>query len=114
MEKVRVYNELEATYGELAQMLLQLGYKDTSNGTFFRFVYRKRKSIIQLPWRAATDIVVKANLAAFSYLLYMQGIIAERDDLAKGIEKNRFLNEKKATPLIDLKVVEVATSTTLL
>jgi hypothetical protein len=100
MEKVKVYNELEATYGELAQILLQLGYKDTSNATLFRFVYRKRKSIIQLPWRAASEIVVKANLAAFSYLLYMQGIIVERDDLAKGIEKNRFLNEKKATTLI--------------
>ena len=57
MEKVRVYNELEATYGELAQILLQLGYKNTSNETLFRFVYKKRKSIIQLPWRAATDIV---------------------------------------------------------
>ena len=42
MEKVRVYNELEATYGELAQILLQWGYKNTSNATLFRLVYKKR------------------------------------------------------------------------
>jgi hypothetical protein len=91
MEKVRVYNEIEATYAEFAQILLQFGYKDTSNKAFFRFVSKKYKSVVQLPQRATTDIVVKANLAAFSYLLYMQGVIAHIDDLAKGIEKNRFL-----------------------
>jgi hypothetical protein len=88
---VKIYNEIEASYAELAQVLLQLGYKNTSTAILFRFTYKKYKSVIQLPQRLATDIVVKANLAAFSYLLYMQGVIAHLDDLAKSIEKNRFL-----------------------
>jgi hypothetical protein len=87
MEKVKVYNEMEASYAELAQVLLQLGYKNTSNAQFFRFTYKKYKSVVQLPQRSLTDIVVKANLAAFSYLLYMQGVIAHIDDLQKVLKK---------------------------
>jgi predicted DNA binding CopG/RHH family protein len=91
MNYTRVYNEISATYGEVAWALKKLGFQDVSTSEKFRFVNDKHNSEVKLPARLLDAPFAKANLAGYSYQLYMQGVIKHTDDLAKQIEKNRLL-----------------------
>ena len=84
-----VYKELNVTYGEVAQALKQLGYRDESNQAYFRFVNDTYESELLLPVRPLDTFFVKANTVGFSNLLFMQGVIKDPDNLVKLIEKNR-------------------------
>lgn len=95
MQYTHVYKEIAPTYQEVAQALTQLGYKDETNSTFFLFVNDAHQSEVKLPYQPYEKPFMKANLAGFSYLLYMQGVINDQDKLAKMIEKNRLAAEKK-------------------
>jgi hypothetical protein len=92
MEGRRVYKEMSITYGELAQALTQLGYKNESNANHFRYVNKKHDSVISLRANSANRILFKAIVSGFAYQLSMQGVIEEEDDLAKLVEKNRMTN----------------------
>ena len=92
MEGRKVYKEMTITYGELAQALTELGYTNESDSDHFRYVHKKRASVILLKANAANRVLFKAIISAFSYQLYMQGVIEEQDDLAKLVEKNRLAN----------------------
>ena len=92
MEGRRVYKEMSITYGELAQALAQLGYKNESDGTHFRYVNKKYDSVILLRANSANRVLFKAIISGFSYQLSMQGVIEEEDDLAKLVEQNRIAN----------------------
>ena len=89
MEYVSHYNDISATYGEVALALKNLGFIDVSTSEHFRFVNEKEKSEIKLPARPLDDPFSKSNMIGYSYILYMQGIIKHRDDLAKSIEEKR-------------------------
>jgi hypothetical protein len=89
MHYTRVYKEISPTYQEVAEALTQLGFREETNSEFFLFVNDKHKSEVKLPARPYDAPFLKANLAGFSYLLFMQGVIKDTDDLAKLIEKNR-------------------------
>ena len=89
MEYVSPYNDISATYAEVASALEKLGFHDASTSEHFRYVNEKEKSEIKLPARPLDTPFSKANMIGYSYILYMQGIIKHRDDLAKRIEKNR-------------------------
>jgi hypothetical protein len=95
MEYTHVYKEIAPTYQEVAEALTQLGYKEETNSTFFLFVNEKHQSEVKLPYQPYETPFMKANLAGFSYLLYMQGVIKDQDKLAKMIEKNRLTAAKK-------------------
>ena len=89
MEITTVYNNIIATYGEIAIALKALGFQDVSTSEHFRFVNSKHQSEIKLPARPLDTPFLTGNLLGYSYMLYMQGVIKHRDDLAKRIEKNR-------------------------
>lgn len=95
MEYVSVYNDITATYGEVAQALKKLGFQDASTSEYFLFVNEKHKSEIKLPANPQDTPFLKGNLLGYSYILYMQGVIKHRDDLAKRIEKNRLTAKPK-------------------
>jgi hypothetical protein len=95
MQYTQVYKEITPTYQEMAQVLTQLGYKDQTNATFFLFVNEEHESEVKLPYQPYETPFMKANLAGFSYLLYMQGVIKDQDKLAKMVEKNRLTVAKK-------------------
>ena len=92
MEGRRVYKEMSITYGELAQALSQLGYKNDSDSEHFRYVNKKHDSVILLRANSANRTLFKAIISGFAYQLSMQGVIEEEDDLAKLVEKNRMAN----------------------
>ena len=75
MEYVSHYNDISATYGEVALALKNLGFIDVSTSEHFRFVNEKEKSEIKLPARPLDDPFSKSNMIGYSYILYMQGII---------------------------------------
>jgi hypothetical protein len=89
MEYISPYNEIAASYGEVASALTKLGFVDASTSELFRFVHEQHNSDIKLPARPLETPFSKANMIGYSYILYMQGVIKHRDDLAKRIEKNR-------------------------
>lgn len=92
MEGRSVYKEMNITYGELAQALTQLGFKNESDSEYFRYVNKKYDSVVLLRANPVNRILFKAIISGFSYQLYMQGVIEEYDDLAKLVEKNRLAN----------------------
>jgi hypothetical protein len=89
MEYAILYNDISATYSEVAKALMQLGFQDASTSENFHFVNEKHNSEIKLPARPLETPFYKANLIGYSYILFMQGVIKHRDDLAKRIEKNK-------------------------
>ena len=89
MEGRRVYKEMTITYGELAQALTQLGFKNESNNEHFRYVNEAYDAVILLRANPPNRTLFKAIISGFSYQLYMQGVIEDCDDLAKLVEKNR-------------------------
>ena len=89
MEGRRVYKEMAITYGELAQALTQLGYKNESDADHFRYVNKKHDSVISLRANPSNRTLFRAIISGFAYQLSMQGVIEEDDDLAKLVEKNR-------------------------
>lgn len=95
MEYASLYNDISATYAEVAKALMQLRYQDVSTSELFYFVNEKEASEIKLPARPLETPFSKANLIGYSYILYMQGVIKHRDDLAKRIEKNRVAKKSK-------------------
>lgn len=94
MQYTHVYKEIMPTYQEVAQALMQLGYKEQTNTAFFLFVNEEHQSEVKLPYQPYETPFMKANLAGFSYLLYMQGVIKDQNKLAKMIEKNRLMATK--------------------
>jgi hypothetical protein len=90
-----VHNELSATYGEVAEALLDLKYKNDSDEQYFLFTNEKYDAEIRLPARPSDALFFKANLMAFSNIMYMKGIIKHPDDFAKRIEKKRLSNTVK-------------------
>jgi hypothetical protein len=84
-----VYKEMDVTYGEVAQALTQLGFKDESTPELFLFVREARKVEVRLPYRPDDTLFAKINTLGFSNILFMQGIIKHPDKLVKMIEKNR-------------------------
>jgi hypothetical protein len=92
MQYLHVYKEIIANYGEVAEALKKLGFKDVSTSKHFRLVNAVHNSEVKLPARPNDTIFSKVNLAGYSYQLYMQGVIEEYDDLAKLVEKNRLTN----------------------
>jgi hypothetical protein len=95
MEYISPYNDINATYGEVAQALKKLGFQDMSTSEHFRLVNESSNSDIKLPARPLETIFSKGNMIGYSYILYMQGVIDNRDDLAKQIEKNRKASKPK-------------------
>jgi hypothetical protein len=101
MQYTRVYKEIAPTYQEVAQALKQLGYQEKTDSEHFLFVNDAHQSEVKLPARPYDAPFLKANLAGFSYLLFMQGVIKDPDNLAKLIEKNRLpLTSKKKVPIV--------------
>ncbi len=96
MQYTHVYKEIAPTYQEVAQALKQLGYREETNSEFFLFVNDDHKSEVKLPARPYEALFLKANLAGFSYLLFMQGVVKDPDKLAKLIEKNRLSIKPKS------------------
>jgi predicted DNA binding CopG/RHH family protein len=92
MQYLHVYKEIVANYGEIAEALKKLGFQDVSTSKHFKFIHTAHNSEVKLPARPLDAVFAKANLAGYSYQLYMQGVIEEYDDLAKLIEKNRLTN----------------------
>ena len=94
-----VYKEAEVTYGEVAEALTQLGFRDESTQEYFLFSHEK--SEIRLPFRATDALFAKINTLGFSNILFMQGIIKHPDNLVKMIEKNRLAKKRPKAVLQD-------------
>ena len=98
MVTLSIYKEIQPTYGEWLPILAELGFQKQIielpaiagvKRPQYRLENLNHKSLIWLPLRSDNEPVVKADFAAYSYQLYMQGIIEDMQDMAKMIERNR-------------------------
>ena len=95
MNYLRVYKELDVTNREMIETLTRLGFKETPvSPKEYRMVNEAKKSVVRLPCEPLDRYILKAYTVSFSNLLYLQGIIAEFDDLVKMIEKERLEKTK--------------------
>jgi hypothetical protein len=92
----RIYKDMDITFGELAQALRQLGFKDKSDSEIFHFESPKAKLWVRLRQNQPTAFVPKIHIAANSTSLWYAGIIEEWEDLAKLVEQNRLKNNQPA------------------
>lgn len=98
MNYLRVYKDLDITNREMIEALNRLGFTETPHSTReYRMVNDAQKSVIRIPREPLDQYILKAYTVSFSNLLYLQGIIADFDDLVKMIEKERLEKTKRLT-----------------
>jgi hypothetical protein len=106
MATFKIYKEIQPTYREWLSVLEQLGFKKQIvelppisgvKRTQYRLENAAYRSVVWLPYRTDDAFVVKAYFASYSHLLYMQGVIEDVQDMAKMVEKSRFLAENKVS-----------------
>lgn len=98
MNHLRVYKELDVTNREMIEALNHLGFKEVPfSPNEYRMVHKTKKSFVRIPREPLDNYILKAYTVSFSNLLYLQGIIAEFDDLVKMIENGRLEKAKSVS-----------------
>ena len=96
MRVSNIYSGVTITNAEFIQVLTKLHYRKDSVDNHYRFVNEKYNSIVILPIRPLEEAVQKVHLAAYTFRLYLQGVIKEEEEILKMVEKNRLkLKEKQ-------------------
>ena len=75
----RTFKKSSVTYGEMIEVLEQLGYHQKFDGKHNRYINEEHNSIVVLPIRPPQEMYEKVYLENDSYLLYMQGVIEKED-----------------------------------
>jgi predicted RNA binding protein YcfA (HicA-like mRNA interferase family) len=102
----RIYIEVPVTYGELIDVLTQLGYHQEFDGKHNRYINEQHKSMVILPVRPLDEIVERIDIASASYRLYLQGVIKEEENLIHKIQKNRLKKRKRGTQTLQVAAIE--------
>ena len=89
--------KVSVTYGEMIEVLEKLGYHPEFDGKHNRYINEKYNSWVTLAIRPNDDAFSRLIFDAYSYQLYMQGVIKEENSLLLMIEKNRLKKSKKNT-----------------
>jgi hypothetical protein len=107
MEPFKIYKEIQPTYGEWFSILAELGYqkqvvdikRPISKQHTKQYLLENlvEKSTIILPYLPESAPVLKAYFANYSHQLYLQGIIEDVQDMAKMIEKKRFMLDSETS-----------------
>ena len=94
MEISVIYKNMEVTYGELANALRHLNYRNVSTDKEFVYVNSDFDSIILLPLKNEKEAVNKARFSTISFILSQKGVINHEHDLAKMIENARLRGQQ--------------------
>ena len=93
----KIFLEVPVTYGEMIEVLTKLGYHPEFDGKHNRYINEKHNSYVVLAIRPPDETLEKVYAAAYSHLLYLQGVIKEEESLVHMIQKNRLKKQKKST-----------------
>lgn len=90
MEIVGIYKNMDISYQEFENALLQLGYHKVTKSHARLYVNEAYDSIISLsPLNTPDRIMIRGAFASEAYLMEMKGVLENRDDIAKMIEQER-------------------------
>jgi hypothetical protein len=90
MNYLTVYKDTEVTNNEMLEALKSLGYVEIENEPLYiRLENPQSKLHLVMPNDPLSEYIKKYYTAKFSYQLEMFEIIKHRDDLVKGILKER-------------------------
>ena len=92
----RIFIDVPVTYVEMMEVLTKLGYRQELDGKGYRYINDEHDSCVLLRAASPDEMFEKAYVAAYSSLLYRQGIIKEEESLIHKIQKNRLKKAKKA------------------
>ena len=93
--KPRTFAKSSVTYGEMIEVLEQLGYRPEFDGKYNRYTNKEHNSIVLIPVCSPEELVEKVYLENDSYVLYMKGVIEAENGIVRLIEKNRLKKNKK-------------------
>lgn len=86
-----IYKDMEVSYQEFEQALMNLGYHKVSKKDNTLYINRAYDSVISISHLNTPDrIMNKGEFAAQAFLMEMKGVLGDKDDIAKMIEQNRF------------------------
>ena len=91
----KIFLEVPVTYGAMIEVLTKLGYHSEFDGKHNRYINEKHNSFVVLAIRPPDETLEKVYAAAYSHLLYLQGVIKEEESLVYMIQKNRIENAEK-------------------
>ena len=91
----RTFKKSSVTYGEMIDVLKNLGYHSESDDKDHRFTNKEHNSIVVLAVCPPDEMLEKVYLETYSRLLYLQGIIEKEDGIQRIIEKKRLKKRKK-------------------
>jgi hypothetical protein len=90
MEKLRMYKEMDVTYGELDLALNFYGFKKSLSTEFVHYEHKGSGARIRVSLKMdSNDKVNKGWLVGYTYNMECMGALEHRDDLAKLIEQKR-------------------------
>jgi predicted urease superfamily metal-dependent hydrolase len=90
MEVVRIYKDMEVSYQEFENALLQLGYHKVIKHHARLYVNELYDSVISLSHLNTPDrMMIRGAFSSQAYLMEMKGVLENRDDIAKMIEQDR-------------------------
>jgi hypothetical protein len=90
MEIVSIYKNMEVSYQEFEQALLNLGYDKVPNRHVTLYVNSAFDSVISISQLNTPDrMMIKGEFAAQAFLMEMKGVLAHKDDIARMIEQSR-------------------------
>ena len=98
----RTFPKSSVTYGEMIEVLEQLGYHPEFDGQHNRYINAEHNSILILSIKPSNEMLEKVYFETYSYRLYMQDVIKEEDGLLQMIQKNRLKMRKKDAKLEQL------------
>ena len=91
----RTFKKSSVTYGEVIDVLKNLGYHLESDDKDHRFTNIEHNSIVVLPVCPSDEMLEYFYLETYSRRLYLQGVIEKEDGIQRIIEKNRLKKRKK-------------------
>ena len=95
----RTFLKSSVTYGEMIEVLEQLGYHPEFDGQHNRYINADHNSILILSIMPSNEMLEKVYFETYSYRLYMQNVIKEEDGLLQMIQKNRLKKKEKGVKL---------------
>ncbi len=91
-----IFLEIRITFNELIEVLTKLGYHPEFDGKHNLYINEKYKSMVKMPVHNLDELMERADVAAYSSRLYLQGVIKEEEDLIRKIQKNRLKKSKNS------------------
>ena len=86
-----IFRKIPVTYGEMIEVLTELGYHSELDGKNNRYINEEYSSTVIMPISPSDKFMDKIDVVTYSYRLFNQGVINDEESLVEMIQKNRLI-----------------------